>query len=301
MPGSPGNSARREGRDDVTALPYGPSVPHMFIVVFLVMLPTYLKTTDPDPRLAGRPGLGIHHRHHHPAGRLRRADDPQVHPARGDAGRAGRHFDRVHLDAPRRAELAGAVARVHFARHHPGCWCARVRLPWGLPGGLAAVLVVPCWPGSPPHGTQPGDGPACRRPRARQIRPACADTVGRLPGRPFRYRPAAGRRRAAWHLQFHRGHEQRRKRLRRGRQFRPAQGAAGRRHRRAGRSGAWLAIPAGRVYRSSRLEIRRRPRRLFAGHRRRHRAGVLPGPDRAAARRGAAGRRSCPYFCISAW
>jgi len=27
--------ARREGRSDVTALPYGPSVPHMFIVVFL--------------------------------------------------------------------------------------------------------------------------------------------------------------------------------------------------------------------------------------------------------------------------
>lgn len=39
--------ARRENRDDVTALPYGPSVPHMFIVVFVVMLPTYLETDDP--------------------------------------------------------------------------------------------------------------------------------------------------------------------------------------------------------------------------------------------------------------
>lgn len=38
--------ARREGRDDVTALPYGPSVPHMFIVVFVVMLPVYLATGD---------------------------------------------------------------------------------------------------------------------------------------------------------------------------------------------------------------------------------------------------------------
>src|SRR3954449_9788716 len=28
--------ARREDRADVTALPYGPSVPHMFIVVFLI-------------------------------------------------------------------------------------------------------------------------------------------------------------------------------------------------------------------------------------------------------------------------
>src|SRR5882757_428787 len=39
--------ASRENRTDVTALPYGPSVPHMFIVVFVVMLPVYLATTDP--------------------------------------------------------------------------------------------------------------------------------------------------------------------------------------------------------------------------------------------------------------
>ncbi|MDT5080549.1 MAG: adenine/guanine/hypoxanthine permease [Mycobacterium sp.] len=38
--------ARRESRSDVTALPYGPSVPHMFIVVFVVMLPVYLNTKD---------------------------------------------------------------------------------------------------------------------------------------------------------------------------------------------------------------------------------------------------------------
>lgn len=39
--------AQRENRDTVTALPYGPSVPHMFIVVFVVMLPIYLSTKDP--------------------------------------------------------------------------------------------------------------------------------------------------------------------------------------------------------------------------------------------------------------
>jgi AGZA family xanthine/uracil permease-like MFS transporter len=39
--------ARAEKRNDVTAMPYGPSVPHMFIVVFLVMLPVYLETKDP--------------------------------------------------------------------------------------------------------------------------------------------------------------------------------------------------------------------------------------------------------------
>ena len=39
--------ARRENRSDVTALPFGPSVPHMFIVVFVIMLPIYLTTGDP--------------------------------------------------------------------------------------------------------------------------------------------------------------------------------------------------------------------------------------------------------------
>ena len=39
--------ARRENRSDVTALPYGPSVPHMFIVVFVIMLPIFLATGDP--------------------------------------------------------------------------------------------------------------------------------------------------------------------------------------------------------------------------------------------------------------
>ena len=38
--------AKKEGRSDVTAMPYGPSVPHMFIVVLVVMLPTYLATKD---------------------------------------------------------------------------------------------------------------------------------------------------------------------------------------------------------------------------------------------------------------
>jgi AGZA family xanthine/uracil permease-like MFS transporter len=47
--------ARREGRDSVTAMPYGPSVPHMFIVVFLIMLPVALRTGNPV--LAWQAGL----------------------------------------------------------------------------------------------------------------------------------------------------------------------------------------------------------------------------------------------------
>lgn len=39
--------AIREGRTDVCAMPYGPSVPHMFIVTLVIMLPIYLDTKDP--------------------------------------------------------------------------------------------------------------------------------------------------------------------------------------------------------------------------------------------------------------
>src|SRR3954469_8413674 len=39
--------ARRTGRTDVAALPSGFSVPHMFVVVFVVMLPIKLATGDP--------------------------------------------------------------------------------------------------------------------------------------------------------------------------------------------------------------------------------------------------------------
>lgn len=39
--------ARKEGRSTVCALPSGPSVPHMFIVVFVIMLPILGQTGDP--------------------------------------------------------------------------------------------------------------------------------------------------------------------------------------------------------------------------------------------------------------
>ena len=39
--------AQKTGRSDVCALPSGISVPHMFIVTFVIMLPITLKTSDP--------------------------------------------------------------------------------------------------------------------------------------------------------------------------------------------------------------------------------------------------------------
>jgi AGZA family xanthine/uracil permease-like MFS transporter len=39
--------AQKTGRTDVCALPSGTSVPHMFVVTFVVMLPILLRTNDP--------------------------------------------------------------------------------------------------------------------------------------------------------------------------------------------------------------------------------------------------------------
>src|SRR6201993_94088 len=39
--------SQKTGRRDICALPSGVSVPHMFIVTFVIMLPILLKTNDP--------------------------------------------------------------------------------------------------------------------------------------------------------------------------------------------------------------------------------------------------------------
>jgi len=133
--------AKKEGRTDVTAMPYGPSVPHMFIVVFVVMLPVYLKTKD--PMLAWQAGLAWAF-------------------IIGVIVLAGVFFGpwiRAHTP---RAAMLGTLAGISiaFISLRPAfqmwevpfitfvsfaivliSWTANVRLPWGLPGGLVAVIV----------------------------------------------------------------------------------------------------------------------------------------------------------------
>ena len=56
--GSPIGSRSKTGRDDVCALPSGVSVPHMFVVTFVIMLPISLKTGDPIKALGSRAWSG---------------------------------------------------------------------------------------------------------------------------------------------------------------------------------------------------------------------------------------------------
>ena len=133
--------AKKSGRTDVTAMPYGPSVPHMFIVVFVIMLPTYLKTHDPiaawEAGLAWAFIIGI------------------IVTLGAFVGPTVRKYTP-------RAAMLGALAGISiaFISMRPAflffevpwlgffslgiiliSWMSRVRLPFGIPGGLAAVVV----------------------------------------------------------------------------------------------------------------------------------------------------------------
>jgi AGZA family xanthine/uracil permease-like MFS transporter len=143
------NLAKRSGRTDVTAMPYGPSVPHMFLVTFVIMLPTYLKTHDPiaawDAGLAWAFIIGI------------------IVTLGAFIGPTVRKYTP-------RAAMLGALAGISiaFISMRPAfqfflvpwlgffsfgivliSWMSRVRLPFGIPGGLAAVVIgtVAAWVG----------------------------------------------------------------------------------------------------------------------------------------------------------
>jgi AGZA family xanthine/uracil permease-like MFS transporter len=132
---------KTEGRNDVTAMPYGPSVPHMFIVVFLIMLPTYLATKD--PMLAWQAGLawcfiiGIIVLLGAFVGPAIRAMTPRAAMLGTLAGISIAFISMRPAFQMWETPWIGLVcfAIVLIA------WTANVRMPGGLPGGLMAVIV----------------------------------------------------------------------------------------------------------------------------------------------------------------
>jgi AGZA family xanthine/uracil permease-like MFS transporter len=133
--------SKMEGRGDVTAMPYGPSVPHMFIVVFLVMLPVYLETKNPMVAWIGGLAWAF---------------------IIGVIVLLGAFFGPKLRSLTPRAAMLGTLAGISiaFISMRPAfqmwetpwiglacfaivliAWTANVRLPGGLPGGLVAVLV----------------------------------------------------------------------------------------------------------------------------------------------------------------
>ena len=95
--------AKKTGRNDVCALPSGISVPHMFIVIFVIMLPITIKTGDPIKGWSAGPRLGVLPELHSDDRRLYRALHPADHAARRIARHPRRRLDHLHLDAARRS------------------------------------------------------------------------------------------------------------------------------------------------------------------------------------------------------
>jgi AGZA family xanthine/uracil permease-like MFS transporter len=132
---------RKENRTDVTAMPYGPSVPHMFIVVFLIMLPTYLKTKDPT--LAWQAGLawcliiGIIVLLGAFVGPAIRALTPRAAML---GTLAGISIAFISMRPAFQMWEVPWIGLVCFAIVLVA-WTANIRLPGGLPGGLVAVIV----------------------------------------------------------------------------------------------------------------------------------------------------------------
>jgi AGZA family xanthine/uracil permease-like MFS transporter len=132
---------KKEGRGDVTAMPYGPSVPHMFIVVFLIMLPVYLKTKDPV--VAWHAGLawcfiiGVIVLIGAFVGPAIRAMTPRAAMLGTLAGISVAFISMRPAFQMWEVPWIGLVcfAIVLIA------WTANVRLPGGMPGGLVAVIV----------------------------------------------------------------------------------------------------------------------------------------------------------------
>ncbi len=133
--------ASKEGRTDVTAMPYGPSVPHMFIVVFLIMLPVYLKTND--ALLAWHAGLawafiiGVIVLLGAFVGPWIRAHTPRAAMLGTLAGISIAFISMrpafQSWEVPWIAFISLAIVLI--------TWTANVRLPGGAPGGLVAVIV----------------------------------------------------------------------------------------------------------------------------------------------------------------
>ena len=133
--------SKKEGRGDVTAMPYGPSVPHMFIVVFLIMLPTYLATKNPV--VAWHAGLawcfiiGIIVLLGAFVGPTIRALTPRAAML---GTLAGISIAFISMRPAFQMWEVPWIGLVCFAIVLVA-WTANIRLPGGIPGGLAAVIV----------------------------------------------------------------------------------------------------------------------------------------------------------------
>jgi AGZA family xanthine/uracil permease-like MFS transporter len=133
--------AQKEHRSDVAAMPYGPSVPHYFFVTFVIMLPVALKTGDPlkawEAGIAWALFIGLVVLVGAAIGPTIRRYTPRAAMLGTLAGISIAFISMLPLfrmfEAPWIALATFAIIMLS--------WTANVRLPFGIPGGLAAIIV----------------------------------------------------------------------------------------------------------------------------------------------------------------
>jgi AGZA family xanthine/uracil permease-like MFS transporter len=134
--------AKKTGRTDVCALPSGISVPHMFVVTFVVMLPIVLKTGDPVKGWEAGLDLGVHpelradDRRLHRTGRY--AASPRAPPC-SEPWRACRSRS-FHCGPAFQVFGTPLIGMVCFAIIMTS-WFGGVRYFKGIPAGLVAIAV----------------------------------------------------------------------------------------------------------------------------------------------------------------
>jgi len=133
--------AQKEGRSDVAAMPYGPSVPHYFFVTFVIMLPVLGKTGDVmkawEAGLAWAFLIGVVVLIGAFVGPTIRKYTPRAAML---GTLAGISVAFISMNASFEMFNAAWIALATFAIILLS-WTAGVRLPFGIPGGLAAILV----------------------------------------------------------------------------------------------------------------------------------------------------------------
>ena len=133
--------AKKEGRDDVAAMPYGPSVPHYFFVTFVIMLPVLGKTGDVmkawEAGIAWAFLIGVIVLIGAFIGPTIRRYTPRAAML---GTLAGISVAFISMNASFEMFNAAWIALATFAIILLS-WTAGVRLPFGIPGGLAAIIV----------------------------------------------------------------------------------------------------------------------------------------------------------------
>ncbi len=133
--------AMKTGRTDVTAMPAGPSVPHMFIVVLIIMLPVRIATNDPI--LAWEVGLawafieGVIN----VLGAFVAPFIRKMTPRAALLGTlAGVSIAFISLRPAQQIFMTPLIGLIGLAIVFGG-WFAGVKFPFKLPAGLVAILV----------------------------------------------------------------------------------------------------------------------------------------------------------------